>query len=135
MSPVLSGLLQSTNGSIPQNYFIMNTRLRRSCITDAVRVRGLGRVLAGVALVHGRDVHALVGGRLHGAGEALDLGVVATVGRGDVKRQEVAKHVHRHVNLKPVFRLAPSHPACAPLSGVGCEGSAVEHHRALGCAS
>ncbi len=66
---------------------------------------GLG-ILARVALANIGDLDALAGGRLHGGGEALDLGAVLCVGRRDVQRQEMPQRIDRGMELRSL--LAPS---------------------------
>ena len=69
---------------------------------------GLGRLLAGVALIDIGEIDGVAGGGLHGLGQPPDLGAVVGVGGRDVQRQEVAQRVDRQWTFEPLLRLAPS---------------------------
>lgn len=84
---------------------------------DAVLACGCGWVLSGVALIDEGDIHAVVGGRLHGLGHMCDLGAVISVGGRDVHGQEIAERVHRHVPLRAWLALGPV--VTGPLTALG----------------
>ena len=66
---------------------------------NAVRLRRLGRPLAGIALVHVAEFDVVACGGLDGLGQATDFGEVIGIGRRHVQRQQVAKRVHGRMDL------------------------------------
>lgn len=80
-----------------------------------------------MALVHERHVHVFAGDRLHGAGEALDLGATVGIGRGDVEGQQVVERVHRHVELGALLPLGPFPGSgfASPRTGYNGAGAAL----------
>lgn len=78
---------------------------------------GCGRLPAGVALIDEGDLNAVVGGRLHGPGQMLDLGTVIGVGRRNMQGQEMTEPVHRHVQLRTLLALGLI--VAGPLAALG----------------
>ena len=83
---------------------------------DALRCGGVGRHVAGAALVDTGQGDAVAGGVLDVGGKPFHGGPVADIGRRHVQGQQMAQRVHRQVHL--AAPLAPSYPARVPLSGV-----------------
>jgi hypothetical protein len=90
---------------------------------------GLGRLLAGVALVDVGEIDGVTGGSLHGLRPTSDLGAVVGIGGGDVQGQEMAKRIDGQLDLRVFLALGAIVASSLATLGRGSQGLAVEDGR------
>ncbi len=77
-------------------------------------------LLPGVALIDEAHLHGLSGDLLDIRRRRLDLGAVASIGRGHVQHQQLPQRIDGGVNLGALLLLVPVVARAVPLSGVLC---------------
>ena len=93
---------------------------------NTVRRGRVCRRLPCVALIDKGNVDVVSRDRLHRLGQTSDLGAIIGVGGRDVKREQVAKRVDGHVQLRALLAFGAVIAAARAAFGRGAQSAAVE---------